>query len=131
MPYFQAPDDSIHFLPDGVSPGDVTGFPAGAQPISDERAAQLSAPVVNPVALYEAALDAHLDSVAMAHRYRDRFTFALRAGYPGPYHAEGVRFATWMDECNTQAYALFESVTINGAVPPTVDEFIASLPTFL
>jgi hypothetical protein len=131
MAYFQTPDSSVHFLPEGVMPADVPGFPAGAQPISDERAAQLTAPAPLGVAVYEAALDAHLDSVAVAHRYRDRFTFALRAGYLGPYHDEGVRFATWMDTCNAHAYALFEDVTANGAVPPSVDEFIASLPAFL
>ena len=82
------------------------------------------------IALYEKALDDHLDSVARLHRYDNRFTFALRAGFPGPYHTEAVAFATWMDVCNVQAFALLSEVQAGNATMPTIDEFIASLPAF-
>lgn len=80
---------------------------------------------------YEATLDAHLDSVARQHRYDNRFTFALRAGYEGPYKAEGVAFAQWMEACNTSFYTLLQEVTAGTRSRPTMAEFIASLPAFV
>ena len=83
------------------------------------------------IAKYESALDAHLDAVAKAHRYNDRFSFALRAGFVGPYQSEGIVFATWMDTCNVQAFALLQSVLDGTAELPTIEDFIAALPTFV
>lgn len=81
-------------------------------------------------AIYEQALDNMLNSVAHAHRYNDRFTFAIRAAYPGPWQAEGLAFAQWMDTCNAQAYQMLQDV-LDGKIPqPTVEEFLASLPEF-
>lgn len=80
---------------------------------------------------YEAALDAHMDGVAKANRYDNRFTFALRAGYEGPYKAEGVAFAQWMDTCNVEAFALLNDVLAGKADLPTVEAFIAGLPEFV
>jgi hypothetical protein len=79
---------------------------------------------------YEAALDAHLDGVAQAHRYTDRFTFALRAGYAGPYQAEGLAYAQWMDTCNVQAYALLQRVLAGQEALPPLQTFIDGLPAF-
>ena len=81
---------------------------------------------------FEAALDAHLDATAREHRYNDRFTFALRAGYAGPFHDEGVAFAQWMDACNAQAYQLLLDVEAGHvAAPASVEAFIAMLPAFV
>lgn len=82
------------------------------------------------IAQYERALDDHLDGIAKLHRYDNRFTFALRAGFPGPYHDEAAAFATWMDVCNVQAFALLSEVQAGNAVMPTIEAFIASLPEF-
>lgn len=82
------------------------------------------------IAQYETALDAHLDSTAQAHRYRDRVTFSLRAGYTGPYQAEGIAFAQWMDACNVQAFTLLQEVIAGTEDLPTIPQFIAGLPTF-
>lgn len=82
------------------------------------------------IAQYESALDTHLDSVAKLHRYDSRLTFALRAGFPGPYQAEGTAFAQWMDTCNVQAFALLSEVQAGNAAMPTIEAFIASLPEF-
>lgn len=82
-------------------------------------------------AQYEAALDAHLDAVARQHRYDNRFTFALRAGFPGPYQADGAAFALWMDTCNYHAFRLLESVLAGeSGIPSSAEEFIAMLPVF-
>lgn len=77
---------------------------------------------------FDAALTAHLDSTARARRYDNRITCALRAGYPGPFQAEGQAFALWMDTCNAQAYQTLAAVQAGTAPVPTVAEFIASLP---
>lgn len=79
-------------------------------------------------AQYETALDAHLDAVAQADRWRDRFTFAVRAGYANPWQAKAKAFGAWMDACNAQAYALLADVESGKAELPTVEDFIASLP---
>lgn len=82
------------------------------------------------VGRYEAALDAHLDAVARLYRYDNRFTFALRAAYPGPWQAEGAAFAQWMDACNAQAFALLQEVLAGQAPLPSLADFIAALPEF-
>lgn len=82
------------------------------------------------IRIYERELDDHMDRVAQQYRYDTRFTFALRAGYTGPYQDEGVAFASWMDQCNAQAYALLDQVLSQQVPLPTIEEFIASLPTF-
>jgi hypothetical protein len=79
---------------------------------------------------YESALDAHLDAVAKQYRYDTRFTFALRAAYPGPWQAEGIAFAQWMDACNIQAFTLLQQVLAGQAALPSLADFIASLPEF-
>ena len=81
---------------------------------------------------FENALDSHLDSVAREYRYNDRFTFALRAGYTGPFQAEGQAFATWMDSCNAQAYQKLQEVLAGTSqMPATPAEFIETLPVFV
>lgn len=80
---------------------------------------------------YESALDAHLDSVARQHRYDSRFTFALRAGYVGPYQSEAIAFAQWMDDCNVQAFARMSRVLAGIEAMPTIESLIADLPVFV
>lgn len=94
------------------------------------------APEIRPspeqvIAQYESALNEHLDSVARQHRYDDRFTFALRSGYTGPYQADGKAFGTWMDTCNAQAYKLLEDVQAGRTTMPSIEDFIAGLPPFV
>lgn len=62
------------------------------------------------IAVFDAALVAHLDATARERRYDNRVTCALRAGYPGPFQAEGIAFAAWMDQCNALAYSLLAEV---------------------
>ena len=68
------------------------------------------------IAVFDAALVAHLDATARERRYDNRVTCALRAGYPGPFQAEGIAFASWMDQCNALAYNLLAEV-VAGARP--------------
>lgn len=101
---------------------DKTGRPVLADPLPPT--------IEQIIAEYESSLDRHLDAVAKSCRYDNRFTFALRAGFPGPYHDEAVKFAGWMDACNVQAFALLESVVAGQAELPTVEAFISALPVF-
>ena len=87
------------------------------------------APTPAPLTLadYDAALTAHLDAVAQTRRYADRVSCSVRAGYAGPFQAEGIAFAQWMDRQNKIAYQMLEDF-MTGLIPqPTVEEFIASL----
>ena len=75
-----------------------------------------------------AAMEHHYDLVAKRRQYDNRLTCALRAGYPGPFQAEGQAFAVWMDTCNAYGYEQMDKV-LNGQRPmPTVPALIAELP---
>lgn len=67
-------------------------------------------PLEAQIEAFDAALVAHLDATARERRYDNRVTCALRAGYPGPFQAEGIAFAGWMDQCNALAYQLLAEV---------------------
>jgi hypothetical protein len=84
-----------------------------------------------PLALHDFKLahDTYLNAPAKAKNYDSIQTAALRAGYPGPYHDEGVLFATWMDTCNELGYAIMAEVAA-GTRPmfATTSEYTALLP---
>jgi len=75
-----------------------------------------------------AALSDHLNQVAGQRSYDDRFTCSLRAGYPGPFQAEGQTFAAWMDACNMAAYQIMSEVKRGLRPVPTEAELIEALP---
>lgn len=77
---------------------------------------------------YQKAHDAHLDAAARSRRYDSIHTAALRAGYPGPFHDEGLAFANWMDQCNAIGYQIMAEIESGQRVVPTIDEYIAMLP---
>lgn len=82
------------------------------------------------VGRYEKALDAHLDAVAQANRFKDRHSLALRAGYASAYQPLGLAFAQWMDTCNVQAYQRLQRVLDGQDSMPTVEQFLGDLPVF-
>lgn len=78
---------------------------------------------------FQAAHDAHLNSAARARRYDSIHTAALRAGYPGPYQAEGLAFAQWMDACNQTGYQILAAVQAGEQeTPESVEAYLAMLP---
>lgn len=107
-----------------------------AQGVTNTVAAQEAAALVADAAAkkaalieqYEAALDAHLDTKAQERRYLNRITCALRAGFPGPYQAEGTAFAQWMDACNVYAFAQIALIEAGQRPMPSVEAFIEELP---
>lgn len=77
---------------------------------------------------YQDAHDAHLNAAAKARRYDSIHTAALRAGYPGPFHDEGVAFAQWMDQCNAVGYQIMAEIESEARAPLSVNDYIALLP---
>lgn len=88
-------------------------------------------PPLTPTDIAE-AIDQLYDSVAQAKHYDTRYTCALRAGYPGPFQAEGLAFATWMDTCNAAAYLMLAEVYAGTRPMPTsLEEALALLPAMV
>lgn len=103
------------------------------EPWTPEEIAQAEAEAKTAlIAQFDNALSNHLDSVAQSKRYDTRITCALRAGYPGPFQAEGAAFAAWMDTCNSQAYQMWAEIEA-GTRPmfASTEEFIAALPVMV
>ena len=78
------------------------------------------------------AMTALFDSTAQSKRYDSRITCALRAGYAGPFQAEGQAFASWMDACNALGYTLLAEVQANTRpMPATISDALALLPAMV
>jgi len=77
---------------------------------------------------YTARLEALYDAKAQERRYDTRFTCALRAGYVGPFQADGVAFAQWMDASNAHGYTVMAAVQAGDRPLPTWEELAAELP---
>lgn len=89
----------------------------------------VSLPPVDVVAVFDAALTAHLDNTAKQKRYDNRITCMVRAGFVGPFQAEGQAFATWCDTCNIIAYQMLAAVQAGTApMPESPQAFIDTLP---
>lgn len=73
-------------------------------------------------------LEQFYDARARERNYDNRLTCALRAGYPGPFQAEGLAFAVWMDNCNAYSYDVMRSCLAGARAIPTAEELIAELP---
>jgi len=74
------------------------------------------------------ALEDHYDSKAREKRYDNRLTCALRAGYTGPFQADGMAFAQWMDSCNAYGYQVMADCLAGARLVPAPEELIAELP---
>lgn len=103
-----------------------------ARPTSGElEAAYLSAAEKKAQASLTAALNRFLDSKASERRYDNRFTCALRAAFAGPFQAEGIAFATWLDQCNITAYSIMAECKAGVRPIPTEQELIAEMPVLV
>lgn len=93
------------------------GVPEPLPPTTEQRIAVLLAHV-----------DAHLNAGAALRRYDSIITAALRAGYPGPFHDEGVAYATWMDATYARCYEILAQWEAGDIEEPTAAELIGMLP---
>lgn len=78
--------------------------------------------------VFVGAVQSMLNATAMKKGYDSIRSAALRAGYPGPFHAEGVEYAVWMDECWAECYRLMAEVKAGTRAVPTVEELLAEMP---
>ena len=98
------------------------------QKIDQEKIDQLTKELDEIIAELTQVIEAHYDAIAQTKRYDNRFTCALRAGYTGPFQAEGVAFAQWMDTCNAYGYQVMADCLAALRPVPTEAELIAELP---
>lgn len=128
MNYFKDENGQVFaFDNEQVEQGHGEGMTRMSQTEFDEYQESLKPPV-DVVAAYTAALESHYDATAQAKKYDNRLTCGLRAGYAGPFQAEGTAFAVWMDTSNAYAYEQFDLVELGERELPTIDEMIAELP---
>lgn len=89
------------------------------------------APYVPPPVTVQVITDAMtklFDETAQSKNYDNRITCALRAGYPGPFQAEGIAFASWMDAQNAKAYQMLSDVQAGTMpMPESVEAALALL----
>lgn len=80
----------------------------------------------------ETALENHLNAAANASNYDSIHTAALRAALPNsPFHAEGVAFGEWMDQCNAKCYELLSQFKAGEIEEMTPDEVVSQLPVLV
>lgn len=108
-------------------------FPAGRQEDWVWDGSSIVAVAAAPtLADFQKAHDGHLDAMARTRKYDNIHTAALRAGYAGPYHDEGVAFAQWMDACNAFGYQVLAEVQAGSRpVPATTAAYLALLPVLV
>jgi len=80
------------------------------------------------IAANVAAIEAEMNRQAALRNYDNIKSAALRAGYPGPFHDEGVAYATWMDDCYAKAYEVLAEVEAGERPMPTPEEAVAMMP---
>jgi hypothetical protein len=99
---------------------DITD-PQLIQNIKDNQLAQDSAERI-------AVVQALMDGEARKKGYDNIINASLRAGYPGPFHDEGVKFASWMDACWAKCYQLMDDYKAGRISKPSVAEVVAMMP---
>jgi hypothetical protein len=95
---------------------------------SDAKAANVAAALDRAFNSVQDAVQSFMNIKAAERRYDSIQSAALRAGYPGPYHDEGVAYGTWMDACWSHCYAVMADVQASSRPVPSSDQMIAELP---
>jgi hypothetical protein len=104
--------------------GDASGHPIAIDPSPEEiEAAKIKSA--------EGAVQKMLDAQAKNRGYDNIINASLRAGYPGPFHNEGVAFANWMDACWAKCYEILAAVKTGTRAEPTIDDLLAEMPALV
>ncbi len=93
-----------------------------------ERASILRVAVLSQRLWVEGMVRERLDTEAKRRGYDTIQSAALRAAYPGPYQAEGLALASWMDGCWAAAYALLADFAPEMGLEQVQAALDASLP---
>lgn len=80
------------------------------------------------IAIINQAVTEMLDKEAAKRGYANIQSAALRAGYQGPFHLEGVAYAVWMDACWEFCYSSLAKIRAGNMLEPTLEEFLAMMP---
>jgi hypothetical protein len=85
---------------------------------------------VNLVNQFNSDAVKYMDKVAQAKGYDNRIACSMRAGFDGPFKAEGQAFAIWMDTCFATMYLVMERAEKGEIpIPTTFNELLQHLPT--
>ncbi|KQP39683.1 hypothetical protein [Pseudorhodoferax sp. Leaf274] len=127
------PGSCLEVEPPEPGPGQYVAEEAGAWVLRDipvePDPPQPEPPTVEQrIALLLRHVDAHLNAGAALRRYDSIITASLRAGYPGPFHDEGVVYATWMDATYARCYEILAQWEAGEIAEPTAAELLAMLP---
>ena len=77
----------------------------------------------------EFAVDNFMDGKAREKGFRDRHSFALRAGITGSgWHDQAQVFGAWMDEVNDYCWQVLKDCGEGNREVPTVEGLLAELP---
>ena len=125
-------EDSGMWRSANVRYADTVGAVCSVIDRDSEEAAQIdlaNAPPPPTLDDYKNALQLMYNAKAAERRYDNYATCAMRAGYPGPWQAEGQSFGTWMDSCNAFGYGVLNQVMQAQIAQPSVAEFVAMVDT--
>ena len=107
-------------------------LPAGCVPITDEEAVILTAPPpLTPEQLLKAieqAIEMHMDEVAQADGWDNRWSCMARAGYVNPWQAKAIKYAQWVDECWGDSFQAQADIEAGLRAIPTPEEAVLELP---
>lgn len=127
-------DDSYASF-DGMSPAVVEAMLSNRTSDFEilSEAAFLARPIPQPdfsarVTAFEVKVEKRLNEAAAVKGYDSIYTAAIRAGYAGPFHDEGVAYATFMDATWAKCYEILGAVMAGQRAEPTWDELEAELP---
>lgn len=134
MPHYKDQNNQIHFL-DSIEYKHLLPLGSVRMTAGETEAIRLaSIPAKTPeqiIAELEAAVRSFMDGKAAERGYDDIKSATIRAGYPGPFHDEGVAYATWMDACWAHCYQALAAVQSGSRTIPTAIELIADLPVLV
>lgn len=88
-------------------------------------------PATEQFKLIERAVEKHMDEVAQADGWDNRWTCVARAGYINPWQSKGIKFAQWMDACWMVAIQAQNDVVAGLRTIPTPEEAVLELPVMV
>lgn len=107
----------------------IEGAPLSIEGIWRQTWQQQALPVDEVIAMYERAVDAHLDAAAQARGYASIVTAVTYAGDSHPrFGAEGAAFRAWRSSVYDACYAVLNAVQEGQRAQPTIQELINELP---
>ena len=109
-------------------------LPSGCVEITEAEATSLNNPPETDAEAAQrllAVVEQHMDAVAAERNYDNRYTCAVRAGYPNQWQAEGTAFGEWMDACYAHLYQVQADVLAGSRAIPSEVDLIAELPAMV